>query len=124
MGDVIGGNVEVDVGDCCFVTTPAVAGLLKNRFRVTGTDTPIWAGSLREGQIEGHKAFSSVNMPAATALFGDFSTVLLGQWGPALTIDMNPYQQFPAGIVGFRVFYSCDVAVRSGLMFSIATGIT
>lgn len=124
MGDVFSGDIEVDPATCCFVTTPAVSKLLKNRYRVANTDTPIWKGSMLEGEIEGHKALSSVNMPSATALFGDFGSVMLGQWGPAITVEVNPYANFPAGINGFRVIYSCDVLVRASLLFTIASSIT
>jgi hypothetical protein len=38
-------------------------------------------------------------MPAATAIFGDFSQVIFAEWG-ALELAANPYANFAAGITG------------------------
>jgi hypothetical protein len=55
--------------------------------------------------------------------FGDWSQVVIGEWG-VLELDVNPYADFKAGIVGLRAFYSCDVAVRYAGAFSKAATIT
>jgi HK97 family phage major capsid protein len=73
--------------------------------------------------VNGYRAEVSTQMPAASMLFGDWSQIVVGEWG-ALELAMNPYANFPAGIVGFRAFVTVDVGVRQAAAFSYASGIT
>ena len=93
----------------------------KSRF--TNSDTPIWEGALLDGQMVGKRAMSSLQITSGTILGGDFSQVILGEFG-TVEIETNPYANFQAGIIGVRAFYSCDVVVRYGAAFAIGTGIT
>jgi HK97 family phage major capsid protein/HK97 family phage prohead protease len=106
-----------------YVTTPAIASLLKQKSRFTNTDTPIWQGNILDGNIESLRAMSSNQITAGQLMFGDFSQVVIGEWG-VLEVEANPYANFAAGIVGVRAFYSCDVGVRYPAAFSLGTGIT
>lgn len=110
-------------GNCGYVTTPSVAGLLKQRQRFTSTDTPIWQGNILDGEIEGFKAMSSMQLTAASMLFGDFSQIVIGEWG-MLEIALNPYANFTAAITGIRAIQTCDIGVRIPGAFSLATSIT
>ena len=56
-------------------------------------------------------------------LFGDWSEVIVGEWG-VLEIEVNPYANFQAGIIGIRSIYSLDVGVKRPFAFSLATTIT
>jgi hypothetical protein len=122
QSDVAGGNLLSET--CGYVTTPAVAALLMVRpeLPTTGT-TRLWTGSMLEGAMFGMRAMSSNQMSAATMLFGDFSQVVIGEWG-VLEIEVNPYANFQAGIVGVRAMVSIDVGVRYGGAFSYASSIT
>ena len=53
---------------------------------------------------------SSRQMPTATMLFGDWSTVSAVEWG-VLAIEVNPFTDFKAGIIGIRAIWSMDVIV-------------
>lgn len=106
-----------------YVTTPAVAGLLMARSRFSNTDTPLWVGNLWDGQMAGFPAMSSNQIGAATAIFGDWQEVVVGEWG-VLEVEVNPYANFQAGIIGVRAMYSLDVGIRRPFAFSIATSIT
>jgi HK97 family phage major capsid protein len=108
---------------CAYVGTPTVAGVLKGRQRFASTDTPLWTGNIFDGQIEGFRAMASNQVPAATLIFGDWSHVLIGEWGN-LEIQVNPYANFQAGILGVRAMYSMDVGVRYPGGFSVATSVT
>jgi HK97 family phage major capsid protein len=119
--DVAGSNALV--GSSGYVTTPTVAGLLKGRQRFTSTDTPIWQGNILEGEIEGYKAMTSLQIPAANMIFGDFSQVVIGEWG-MLEIAINPYAQFTSAITGIRAIQTCDIGIRVPGAFSLATTIT
>jgi HK97 family phage major capsid protein len=119
--DVAGSNALAD--QCAYLTTPAVAGLLMQRQRFASTDTPLWSGSVLDGQMAGYRATSSTSVPAATAIFGDFSQVVIGEWG-VLELEVNPYANFAAGIIGVRAWATVDVAIRQAGAFAVATSIT
>jgi HK97 family phage major capsid protein len=106
-----------------YLTTPAVAGLLMQRQRFASTDTPLWAGSVLDGLVGGFRASSTTQMTAASMIFGDFSQVVIGEWG-MLEIALNPYANFTAAITGIRAIQSVDVGIRQAAAFSRATSIT
>ena len=122
QSDVAGGNLLSDTFG--YVTTPAVAALLMARpeLPTTGT-TRLWQGNMREGTLFNVRAMSSNQMSSATMLAGDFSQVIIAEWG-VLEIEVNPYANFQAGIVGVRAIVSVDVGVRYGGAFSYASSIT
>jgi HK97 family phage major capsid protein len=106
-----------------YVTTPTIAGLLMGKPRFTNSDTPIWGGNILDGSLVGARAMTSLQVSSATMFGGDFSQVVVGEWG-VLEIEANPYAQFQAGIVGVRALYSCDIGVRYAAAFAIGTGMT
>jgi HK97 family phage major capsid protein len=110
-------------GNLGYVTTPTVAGLGKIRVKYTSTASPLWEGRLERGLIDGYPAMSSNQMPAGNILYGDWSQLVIGEWG-VLEIAVNQQANFPAGIIGVRALYSVDVAVRIPGAFSLGTGAT
>jgi HK97 family phage major capsid protein len=121
--DILDGNALLDPRGLGYATTPAVAKLLKNRQRFTSTDTPLWQGPLHDGTIEGVRALSSNQIPSATMIYGDWSQVLVPEWG-VLAVELNPYANFLAGIVGVRAIWSVDVIFRHIESFTVSTSIT
>lgn len=119
--DVAAANVMPMQGG--YVSTPAVASLLMQRSRFSNTDTPLWDGNIWNGTMAGFPAMSSNQMPSATALFGDWQEVVVGEWG-VLEVEVNPYANFQAGIIGVRAMYSMDVGVRRPFAFSAASSIS
>ena len=119
--DVAGGNALAE--SCAYVTTPAVAALLAGRQRFASTDTPLWEGNLLDGRVSGFRAVSTLQLTAASMIFGDFSQVIIGDWG-MLEIAMNPYDNFQAAITGIRAIQTVDVGIRYAAAFSRATSIT
>lgn len=106
-----------------YVTTPAVAGILMGKSRFTNSDTPIWQGNILDGQVVGAPAMTSLQVGSGSMLAGDFSNVVIGEWG-VLEVEANPYAQFQAGIIGVRALYTVDVGVRYGAAFALGTGMT
>jgi HK97 family phage major capsid protein len=106
-----------------YLTTPAVAGLLAQRQRFSSTDTPLWVGNILDGTVAGFKATTTTQMTAASMIFGDFSQVVIGEWG-MLEIALNTAANFPAAITGIRALQSVDVGVRQAVAFSRAVSIT
>ena len=119
--DVATGNALT--GNCGFVATPVVAGLLKQRVKFTSTASPIWDGQLLDANVDGYRGLASNQVPTGDLLFGDFGQIVIGEWG-VLELEVNPYANFQAGIVGVRALYSLDVGVRIPAAFSLATSVT
>lgn len=117
------GSANALADNSAYVTTPAVAGLLMQRQRFTSTDTPLWTGSVLDGLMMGFQATTSTQLTAATMTFGDWSQVVIGEWG-MLEIALNPYANFTAAISGIRAIQTVDVGVRQAAAFSRATSIT
>lgn len=114
--DVASSKVRPQSGG--YVTTAAVAAIAKQRQRFSSTDTPLWSGNIWDGQIEGFRAMSSEQVPSATMIFGDWSEIVVGEWG-VLEVEVNPYANFQAGIIGVRCMYTMDVGIRRPYAFSI-----
>lgn len=110
-------------GNLGYVTTPAVAGLLKARVKYANTASPIWEGRLGRGQVDGYPAMSSNQMASATMIYGDWSQMVIGEWG-VLEVAVNQQANFQAAIIGIRALYSVDIAIRIPTAFSQATSIT
>jgi len=122
QSDVAAGNVmPMSFG---YVTTPAVAALLMVRpeLPTTGT-TRLWTGNLWDGQLFGFPSMATNQVTAATMIAGDWSKLVVAEWG-TLSVEVNPYANFQAGIVGVRAIYSVDIGVRVPVAFSRATTIT
>ena len=105
---------------CGYVSHPVATSILMQRARFANTDTPLWIGNMLDGQCLGFRGMSSNQMPASRLLFGDFSQVVVGEWG-VLELAVNPVENFLAGIIGLRAMYSVDVGVRYAGAFSYAS---
>lgn len=119
--DVAGANVMPSAGG--YATTPAVAALLMARVKFSSTASPLWEGNVWDGSMVGFPAMTSLQMAAATMLFGDWSQVVIGEWG-TLEIEVNPYANFQSAITGIRAIVSMDCGLRYAGAFSLASSIT
>lgn len=106
-----------------YVTTPTVAEVLKGRQRFASTDSPVWRGALHDGEVEGVRALASKQLPSATMLYGDWSSVIVPEWG-VLAIEVNPFADFKSAVVGVRCLWSIDVIVQNPTSFVAITGVS
>jgi HK97 family phage major capsid protein len=121
--DVESGNALAD--NMAYVTTPAVAGMLMQRQRFTSTDTPLWTGSVRDGLVAGYRAASTNQMPAAKMIFGDFSQVIIANWGVLELMATEAHgTNFASAITTIRALASVDIGIRIAAAFSVAATIT
>ena len=107
-----------------YLTTPLVAELLKNRQRFPSSDSPLWHGAVHDGKIEGVRAMATRNVPTASLIFGDFSTIWLCEWGPLLLAADRGGSRFNQGIVAIRATWLVDVLISSPSSFVKITAIT
>jgi hypothetical protein len=97
--------------------------LLKARQRFTGSSTALWEGTVHKGMVEGAPAYSTTAMTTAAMIFGDWSNLLILEWG-VLEIMVDPFTQFSTGMNSMRALWQVDTGIRHAAGFSIATSIT
>ena len=97
---------------------PSGGASLKNRQQLTNTDTPLWVGAIHEGQISGVRAIATKQIPAATMIYGDWSHAAVAEWG-VLSVEVDPFADFKAGMVGVRGLYALDVLVLHPEAFTV-----
>lgn len=111
----------LDSQGVAYITTPAQAALLMQRFKnATYGSDPLWEGNILQGSINGVKAFSSAQVPTGYCFLGDWSSVVIGEWG-YLEIATNPFANFTAGIIGCRAMQSVDIGLRLPGAFTMST---
>jgi len=126
-------NAQADLGTAkaitdpskvAYATTPAIAETLAKRQRFTGSDRALWEGSSFDGTVEGVRAISTVAMPAATMICGDWSSVQVEEWAGGLLLEVDPFSAFSTGLVYVRLILLCDVVVLRPAAFTVASSIT
>ena len=108
----------VNVNPTGWYTSPAVLTALRKVLKSATAGSDYIATAGRIGDLP---ASASNAAPVDTAILGDFSQVLLGQWG-AVEILVNPFAEAPyrRGGVLVRAFSTVDVAVRHEQAFVVA----
>jgi len=120
-----------DVENANGIRTPSATGwavaadaaaILRVRERAAGSGFLFDAG-----RIDGRPAAVSNSVPAGTAIFGDWSQIVLATWG-VLEVGTDPYGAtsglFKTGITGIRALWTVDVGVLQGASFSKLTSIS
>lgn len=114
------GITEPDAG--AFVIAPDAARILRGRERATGSGM-----ILEANQLAGYPAHATKSTPNGSLVFGDWSQVVLLEWG-VLELGVDPYGAnstlFKAGLVGVRTIWTCDLIVLHAEAFCKATAIT
>lgn len=106
------------VGNCSWLISPAGWEDLKT----TGKQSSGVEGNFILGdndRIAGYAYQVSNQVTAEEYFFGDFSQVLLGEWG-GLEINVDPYTHSLKGKIRYITFKTCDVAVRQPTAFCYA----
>lgn len=108
----------VNVNPTGWYTSPEVLTALRKILKAPTAGSDYIATAGRIGDLP---ASVSNAAPLSTAILGDWSQVLLGQWG-AVEILVNPFAEVPyrRGGVLVRAFSTIDVAVRHEQAFVVA----
>lgn len=109
----------INVDPSGWYTSPGVLTNLRGVLKAASAGSAYIATAKAIGELP---VASSNAAPDDTAILGDWSQVLLGQWG-AVEILVNPYAEVPyrRGGVLVRAFATVDVAVRHEEAFVVAT---
>jgi HK97 family phage major capsid protein len=111
-------NAIVNPATTGWVLGAAAAELLRARERAAGSGF-----ILNDGRIAGFPVVVSGSVPASAAVFGDWSGVMLPEWG-VLEIGSDPFTGFTTGTVTVRALWTTDVAVLRPASFATISSIT
>lgn len=119
--DVAEASVDLSSNGCGWLTVPAIRKLLKGRVKVAGYPEYLWQSP--DNRMNGYRAFASKACSAGTLIFGDWSELLVANFGP-IEILVDPYSKIQSAMISVRAIADIDVAVRHAGAFSVATSVT
>jgi HK97 family phage major capsid protein len=100
-------------GSLAYVATPANMAVMKAADKGTDTGQFIWASN----SINGYPAFATTQMTSGTTVFGDFSQVILAEFGSGVDVVVDPYSLALTGLIRVHVARLVDVGIRHGAAF-------
>jgi hypothetical protein len=84
----------------------------------------VWQGGIHDGNIEGVRAMSTKNVPTASLIYGDWSTIWIAEWGPLILDIDRGGTRFNQGMVAIRATWLIDVIISSPSSFVKIQSIT
>ncbi len=111
-------SLDAVVNKFTYITNPTIATKLKTTAR-SGSNNGFIA---EQGMIDGDMLLSTSACPSGTILAGDFSQVVIGNWG-VVELIVDPYSLSKRGGVQFTVLVDYGVAVKHAQSFVKATGV-
>lgn len=124
---------NADIGTLAFATTPEIAGKLRQTLEFSSAGAkPIWTGDNERGQVAGYYASAS-NLVKKTfgaganehgLLFGNWEDEVVGMFGDALEILVDPYVLAAKGQVRVLTFQMADSLTQRPESFCKGTGAT
>lgn len=118
---------NADFGNLAYLTTPQIAGILKQVKRDVAGNGFIWEGDNQGGgRINGYRALTSTLVPttggAHYMFFGNWSKLLIGQWG-GMEITTNPFTKLKEATVEIVLNTWHDMAIEHGQAFAYSTSV-
>lgn len=120
-------------GRLAFLTTPGVRGSLKGILKNTVNGSQyIWGES---NQLNGYDGFATNQVPSNLTkgtsttvchglIFGNWQELLIGTWGDALDILVNPYIYQTQGMIQVVANAMVDVGIRHPKSFTVDVDVT
>jgi HK97 family phage major capsid protein len=114
-------------GNLAYLTTPQVAGILKQAKRDVAGNGFIWeGGNTGQGSINGYRALTSTLVPTSGGahymFFGNWSKLMLGQWG-GMEITTDPYTRLKEATVQVVLNTWHDMAIEHGQAFAYSANV-
>ncbi|MCH9836276.1 phage major capsid protein [bacterium] len=109
-------SANADVGSMRYIMNAAARGALKSTSKA-GTDAIfVWENN----EVNGYPVIVSNQLQSNDALFGDFSSMVMGMWS-GLDLMVDPYAGATAGTVRVIAHQDLDVAVKQPASFCFGT---
>lgn len=115
--EIVGFETQVSTenaldGDLAYVTTPGVAGTMKTTKKDAGSGIFLMEG----GQVNGYDVRTTSQLAANTIVFGNFSDVVIGEWG-VLDVTIDESTKSASGGLVVRTFQDVDAGTRQAASF-------
>lgn len=114
-------NDNADFGKLGYLTTPGVAGHLKNLKRDVAGNGFIWEGRNGDGMVNGYMARVSTQVPSTLSkgssgsilhamIFANWEELIIAQWG-GMDVIVDPYTLKNKGMVEININTYWDIAL-------------
>jgi HK97 family phage major capsid protein len=119
---------NADIGTFHWLTTPGVRGKLKTVLKsTTAGSTYLWES---DNTINGYAAHASNQVPSGLTygtsttvahgiVFGNWAELLIGEWGGALEVIVDPYTAASQNMVVITQMILADIAVKHPKSFAV-----
>ncbi len=121
------------LGSLGWLTNPRIASAAKGTLEFPNVNgaRKIWEGTILEGEVDGYVARATNQVSNALGvggnesglIFGNWSDLLIGQFGGAMEIIVDPYTLKKQGLIELASFQMADIAVRHPVSFAVSSGI-
>lgn len=124
-------TVNADIGTLGTATTPAMAGTMRITPRISGAAAGfVWEGGTYEGEVAGHPAMASNQLPTTLGsgsnehgtVFGNWSDQITGIFGPAMEILLDPYTLGDTAQYRLLAYLLADTLTQRTESFAISAG--
>ena len=96
------------MGSPCYIGNAAMLGALKVKAKDSGSGLFLLDGNT----LNGYATYRSQQVEAGDLIFGNFSDLIIGYWGPAIELTVDPYSLSDTGSTRVVAFVSVDMVVR------------
>jgi HK97 family phage major capsid protein len=129
-------NANAHLGSLGWLANPSMSANMKAVMKGgTGTWSPLWDGTILDGNVDGYRAMASAQVSKVMTgsdrtggsnmgvVFGNWADMLIGMWG-ALELVVDPYTSKKRGLIEVASFQMTDILIRHGESFSKGTNFT
>jgi len=102
-------------GALAYMLHGGINGTLKKTEKSGGTARYI----LEDGKLNGYRALVTNQVPSGTVIFGNWSDLLIGEWGPGIEINVDNASLSLSGGLRLVFLLSVDCAVRHPESFTV-----
>jgi HK97 family phage major capsid protein len=117
MEDIAGLEATVEaanvLGECKYILAPSAKAALRAKAKGENVAESLY----NNGEIDGTKALSTSHVAANKLVYGDFSNLAIGQWGP-IDLTVDNYTQAVNGCVRLVINAYFDAAVLRSEAFA------
>jgi HK97 family phage major capsid protein len=125
-------NANADIGTMGWLVSPKVRGKWKTTLKsTTAGSLYLWS---ENNTVNGYRAEVTTQIPdnttmgtsttiCSTPIFGVWSELLIGEWGGALDVVVDPYTYAQQNMIQIVTSLMVDVGVRHPAAFNVALGV-
>ena len=111
------GEASADVGSLGWASSPATREKWRQTLRGSSTGEFLWKD---ENTVAGYPAAATKNISTNQVVFGNFADLIVGIWGQACEIIVNPYSFASTGTVQMILNFYADTGTVRPASFAVS----